>query len=40
MSNTLLENLNPEQLASVTLPHASALILAGEPVNNRAAWRS
>ena len=29
MSNTLLENLNPEQLASVTLPHASALILAG-----------
>ena len=29
MSNTLLENLNPEQLAAVTLPHASALILAG-----------
>ena len=25
----LLENLNPEQLAAVTLPHASALILAG-----------
>jgi DNA helicase-2/ATP-dependent DNA helicase PcrA len=26
---TLLSNLNPEQLAAVTLPHASALILAG-----------
>src|SRR5512132_4332880 len=26
---SLLENLNPEQLAAVTLPHASALILAG-----------
>ena len=26
---TLLDNLNPEQLAAVTLPHASALILAG-----------
>jgi DNA helicase-2/ATP-dependent DNA helicase PcrA len=25
----LLDNLNPEQLAAVTLPHASALILAG-----------
>jgi DNA helicase-2/ATP-dependent DNA helicase PcrA len=25
----LLENLNPEQLAAVTLPHTSALILAG-----------
>jgi DNA helicase-2/ATP-dependent DNA helicase PcrA len=29
MSSSLLENLNPEQLAAVTLPHASALILAG-----------
>ena len=29
MSSALLENLNPEQLAAVTLPHASALILAG-----------
>jgi DNA helicase II / ATP-dependent DNA helicase PcrA len=29
MSTKLLENLNPEQLAAVTLPHASALILAG-----------
>ncbi len=29
MSSKLLENLNPEQLAAVTLPHASALILAG-----------
>ena len=26
---SLLDNLNPEQLAAVTLPHASALILAG-----------
>src|SRR6476660_8953091 len=29
MTSPLLENLNPEQLAAVTLPHASALILAG-----------
>jgi DNA helicase II / ATP-dependent DNA helicase PcrA len=29
MPASLLENLNPEQLAAVTLPHASALILAG-----------
>src|SRR5881409_799745 len=29
MSSPLLERLNPEQLAVVTLPHASALILAG-----------
>ena len=29
MAPPLLENLNPEQLAAVTLPHASALILAG-----------
>src|SRR2546429_9511840 len=29
MSSPLLENLNPEQLAAVTLPHSSALILAG-----------
>ncbi|HVE49508.1 MAG TPA: UvrD-helicase domain-containing protein [Casimicrobiaceae bacterium] len=29
MSALLLANLNPEQLAAVTLPHASALILAG-----------
>src|SRR6266516_1289771 len=29
MHSSLLENLNPEQLAAVTLPHASALILAG-----------
>jgi DNA helicase-2/ATP-dependent DNA helicase PcrA len=29
MASALLENLNPEQLAAVTLPHASALILAG-----------
>jgi len=28
-SLTLLSNLNPEQLAAVTLPHVSALILAG-----------
>ncbi|MGE5088727.1 MAG: UvrD-helicase domain-containing protein [Candidatus Levyibacteriota bacterium] len=29
MSSPLLSDLNPEQLAAVTLPHASALILAG-----------
>jgi DNA helicase-2/ATP-dependent DNA helicase PcrA len=29
MSLSLLENLNPEQCAAVTLPHESALILAG-----------
>ena len=29
MRTPLLANLNPEQLAAVTLPHASALILAG-----------
>jgi len=29
MTSPLLERLNPEQLAAVTLPHASALILAG-----------
>ncbi len=29
MTSALLANLNPEQLAAVTLPHASALILAG-----------
>ncbi|MFO1322869.1 MAG: UvrD-helicase domain-containing protein [Burkholderiales bacterium] len=29
MTNQLLEGLNAEQLAAVTLPHASALILAG-----------
>jgi DNA helicase-2/ATP-dependent DNA helicase PcrA len=29
MASPLLENLNSEQLAAVTLPHASALILAG-----------
>jgi len=29
MAATLLANLNPEQLAAVTLPHQSALILAG-----------
>ena len=29
MASPFLENLNPEQLAAVTLPHASALILAG-----------
>jgi DNA helicase-2/ATP-dependent DNA helicase PcrA len=29
MPSRLLDNLNPEQLAAVTLPHASALILAG-----------
>jgi DNA helicase-2/ATP-dependent DNA helicase PcrA len=29
MSASLLENLNPEQRAAVTLPHESALILAG-----------
>jgi DNA helicase-2/ATP-dependent DNA helicase PcrA len=29
MSSPLLDRLNPEQLAAVTLPHASALILAG-----------
>jgi ATP-dependent DNA helicase UvrD/PcrA len=29
MSAPLLANLNPEQLAAVTLPHASSLILAG-----------
>jgi len=29
MASSLLENLNPEQLAAVTLPHRSALILAG-----------
>ena len=29
MTSRFLENLNPEQLAAVTLPHASALILAG-----------
>ena len=29
MSSPLLSSLNPEQLAAVTLPHGSALILAG-----------
>ncbi len=29
MSDSLLAGLNPEQLAAVTLPHQSALILAG-----------
>src|SRR5947209_5969545 len=29
MASPLLAQLNPEQLAAVTLPHASALILAG-----------
>ena len=29
MASPLLENLNPEQLAAVTLPHGSAMILAG-----------
>ncbi len=29
MASPLLANLNPEQLAAVTLPHGSALILAG-----------
>src|SRR4029077_2420253 len=29
MQSKLLANLNPEQLAAVTLPHTSALILAG-----------
>src|SRR5213078_2970740 len=29
MSSPLLDRLNPEQLAAVTLPHASSLILAG-----------
>ena len=29
MTSTLLANLNPQQLAAVTLPHTSALILAG-----------
>jgi DNA helicase-2/ATP-dependent DNA helicase PcrA len=29
MTSSLLANLNPEQLAAVTLPHRSALILAG-----------
>src|SRR2546422_2460932 len=29
MASPLLESLNPEQRAAVTLPHASALILAG-----------
>ena len=29
MASSLLANLNAEQLAAVTLPHASALILAG-----------
>jgi DNA helicase-2/ATP-dependent DNA helicase PcrA len=29
MASPLLANLNPQQLAAVTLPHASALILAG-----------
>ena len=29
MPSPLLDNLNPEQLAAVTLPHGSALILAG-----------
>ncbi len=29
MSDTLLANLNPEQLAAVTLPDQPALILAG-----------
>src|SRR5207245_11307680 len=29
MTSPLLANLNPEQLAAVTLPHQSALILAG-----------
>ncbi|MGE5169626.1 MAG: UvrD-helicase domain-containing protein [Rudaea sp.] len=41
---SLLDNLNPEQLAAVTLPHASALILAGagsgktRVLTTRVAW--
>jgi DNA helicase-2/ATP-dependent DNA helicase PcrA len=44
MSASLLANLNPEQLAAVTLPHASALILAGagsgktRVLTTRVAW--
>ena len=44
MSSPLLENLNPEQLAAVTLPHGSALILAGagsgktRVLTTRVAW--
>jgi len=44
MASPLLENLNPEQLAAVTLPHASALILAGagsgktKVLTTRIAW--
>jgi len=44
MSSPLLANLNPEQLAAVTLPHASALILAGagsgktRVLTTRVAW--
>ena len=34
MSNALLAGLNPEQLAAVTLPKQSALILAGVLVAN------
>src|SRR5881394_3470459 len=44
MTSPLLANLNPEQLAAVTLPHASALILAGagsgktRVLTTRVAW--
>jgi DNA helicase-2/ATP-dependent DNA helicase PcrA len=44
MSSSLLANLNPEQLAAVTLPHQSALILAGagsgktRVLTTRVAW--
>jgi DNA helicase-2/ATP-dependent DNA helicase PcrA len=44
MSDTLLKNLNPEQLAAVTLPDQSALILAGagsgktRVLTTRVAW--
>ena len=44
MSKTLLDNLNPEQHAAVTLPNESALILAGagsgktRVLTTRAAW--
>ena len=44
MSNPLLANLNSEQLAAVTLPHQSALILAGagsgktRVLTTRVAW--
>ena len=37
-SSPLLQNLNPEQLAAVTLPNTHALILAGDIFGKTPFW--